>query len=223
MKILIVEDDISIRNVLRMSLEAKGFAIDEAGDGDSGSYLARTNSYDAILLDNVLPKKLGGHVCKEIREAGVNTPIIVLSGKQEVLSKVQMLNNGADDYVTKPFSFDELVARISTVLRRPKVVKQNIIRFKDFEVNFSSQTVRRNSKDVYLTRKEFALLEFLANNKNLVMSRGQILESVWDMSVDPFTNTIETHIMNLRKKLRDTRRTLITAVPGRGYKFNLTP
>lgn len=223
MKILIVEDDISIRNVLRMSLEAKGFAIDEAGDGDSGSYLARTNSYDAILLDNVLPKKLGGHVCKEIREAGVNTPIIVLSGKQEVLSKVQMLNNGADDYVTKPFSFDELVARISTVLRRPKVVKQNILRFKDFEVNFSSQTVRRNSKDVYLTRKEFALLEFLANNKNLVMSRGQILESVWDMSVDPFTNTIETHIMNLRKKLRDTRRTLITAVPGRGYKFNLTP
>lgn len=223
MKILVIEDDISIRNVLRMSLEAKGFAIDEAADGDSGSYLARTNSYDAILLDNVLPKKMGGHICKEIREAGVATPIIVLSGKQEVLTKVQMLNSGADDYITKPFSFEELTARITTVLRRPKVVKQNIIRIKDMEINFSSQTVRRNKQEIYLTRKEFSLLEFLASNKNVVVSRGQILESVWDMSVDPFSNTIETHIMNLRKKLRDTKRTIITALPGRGYKLNIAP
>ena len=221
MKILIIEDDISIRNVLRLSLQAKGFAIDEAADGDTGSYLARTNTYDVILLDNVLPKKLGGHVCKEIREAGVITPIIVLSGRQEVLSKVQMLNTGADDYVTKPFSFEELSARIASVLRRPHTFKQNILRINDFEINFSAQTLKRNRTDVYLTRKEFSLLEFLASRKDTVVSRGQILEGVWDMSIDPFSNTIETHIMNLRKKLRDTKRTLITSIPGRGYKLNI--
>lgn len=221
MKILIIEDDISIRNVLRLSLESKGFAIDEAENGEIGSYLARTNIYDAILLDNVLPKKMGGHVCKEIREAGKMTPILVLSGKQEVLTKVQLLNSGADDYITKPFSFEELLARISSVLRRPAELKQSKVNFKDYEINFSSQTISKNKKEIYLTRKEFSLLEYLVNNKNIVVSRGQILEHVWDMSLDPFSNTIETHIMNLRKKIKDTRRSIIESIPGRGYKFNL--
>jgi DNA-binding response OmpR family regulator len=106
MKVLIIEDDLSIRNVLRLSLEAKGFVIDEAEDGDMGSYLARTNAYDVILLDNVLPKKMGGHVCKEIRESGNITPILILSGKQEVLSKIQLLNLGADDYVAGAHACD---------------------------------------------------------------------------------------------------------------------
>lgn len=220
MKILIIEDDISIRNVLRLSLESKGFTIDEAEDGDIGSYLARTNSYDVILLDNVLPKKMGGHICKEIRNAGSVTPIIILSGKQEVLTKIQLLNLGADDYITKPFSFDELLARINAVLRRPQNINYHILKLKDFEVNFTSQTIKKDNKDIYLTRKEFSLLEFLAKHKNTVVSRGQILEHVWEMSVDPFSNTIETHIMNLRRKLRDTKRTLISSIPGRGYKFN---
>lgn len=222
MKILIIEDDSSIRNILRLSLEAKGFVIDEAEDGDIGSYLARINSYDVILLDNVLPKKMGGHICKEIRESGITTPIIVLSGKQEVLSKIQFLNTGADDYVTKPFSFDELLARINANLRRPTGLKQNILKIKDLEINFSSQTIKKNKQDIYLTRKEFSLLEFLSSHKDIVVSRGQILEHVWDMSVDPFSNTIETHIMNLRRKLKDTKRNLITSIPGRGYKFNYT-
>jgi DNA-binding response OmpR family regulator len=139
MKILIIEDNISIRNVLRLSLEAKGFTIDEAEDGEIGSYLARTNSYDAILLDNVLPKKMGGHVCKEIREAGIMTPIIVLSGKLEVLTKVELLNRGADDYVTKPFSFEELLARINSVLRRPEQIKSNKITVKNFLIDFKTQ------------------------------------------------------------------------------------
>jgi DNA-binding response OmpR family regulator len=221
MKILIIEDDISIRNVLRLSLESKGFAIDEAENGEIGSYLARINTYDVILLDNVLPKKMGGHVCKEIREAGKTTPIIVLSGKQEVLTKIQLLNTGADDYITKPFSFDELLARINSVLRRPNELKQNKLIFKDYEINFSAQTILKANKEIYLTRKEFSLLEYLTNNKNIVVSRGQILEHVWDMELDPFSNTIETHIMNLRKKLKDTKRMIISSVPGRGYKFNL--
>jgi DNA-binding response OmpR family regulator len=220
MKILIIEDDISIRNVLRLSLETKGFVVDEAEDGEIGSYLGRTSSYDVILLDNVLPKKMGGHVCKEIRDTGKTTPILILSGKHEVLTKIQLLNMGADDYITKPFSFDELLARMNAVLRRPNHIKQNIMLVKDLEVNFSAQTIKKKKQDIYLTRKEFCLLEFLASHKNTVVSRGQILEHVWDMSVDPFSNTIETHVMNLRRKLKDNRRTLITSIPGRGYKFN---
>lgn len=220
MKILIIEDDISIRNVLRLSLETKGFVVDEAENGEIGSYLARTNSYDAILLDNVLPKKMGGHICKEIRESGNITPILMLSGKQEVLTKIQLLNSGADDYITKPFSFDELLARISAVLRRPQQIKQNILKINDLEVNFSAQTLKKKGKEIYLTRKEFSLLEFLTKHRNTVVSRGQILEHVWEMSIDPFSNTIETHVMNLRKKLKDTKRTLISSIPGRGYRLN---
>lgn len=221
MKILIIEDDISVRNVLRLSLETRGFVVDEAEDGELGSYLARTNAYDVILLDNVLPKKMGGHVCKEIRETHISTPIIMLSSKQEVLTKINLLNSGADDYVTKPFSFEELLARLRAILRRPQESRHPKLKFKDLEIDFISQTVKRNNKDIYFTRKEFALLEFLIQEKDTIVSRGQILEHVWDMSVDPFSNTIETHIMNLRKKLKDTKRILITAIPGRGYKFNL--
>lgn len=221
MKILIIEDDISIRNVLRLSLESKGFTVDEAEDGDIGSYLARTNSYDVILLDNVLPKKMGGHVCKEIRSSHKNTPILMLSAKTEVLTKIQLLNIGVDDYVTKPFSFEELLARIYALSRRPQVIQEDIFKIKDIEINFKAQTIKKNKKDIYLTRKEFSLLEFLVRNKNTVVSRGQILENVWDMSIDPFSNTIETHIMNLRRKLSDTRRIIISSIPGRGYKLNL--
>jgi two-component system, OmpR family, copper resistance phosphate regulon response regulator CusR len=221
MKILVIEDDMSVRNVLRLSLETKGFIVDEAEDGELGSYLARTNSYDVILLDNVLPKKMGGHVCKEIRDAGIFTPILMLSSKQEVLTKVTLLDSGVDDYVTKPFSFEELLARLRAIIRRPKEIKTSKIKFKDFEINFINQTIKKNGKEIYLTRKEFALLEFLSQKQNQVVSRGQILEHVWDMSIDPFSNTIETHIMNLRKKLKDVRRKIITSIPGRGYKFNL--
>jgi DNA-binding response OmpR family regulator len=220
MKILIIEDDISIRNVLRLSLETKGFSVDEAENGDIGSYLARTNHYDVILLDNVLPKKMGGHVCKEIRDAQINTPILILSGKQEVLTKIQLLTNGADDYVTKPFSFAELLARIYALTRRPEQILNPILKIKDLEINFNAQIIKKKEKEVYLTRKEFSLLEFLARNKGSVVTRGQILEHVWEMSVDPFSNTIETHIRNLRVKLRDTKRSLIISIPGRGYKLN---
>lgn len=221
MKILIIEDDISIRNVLRMSLEAKGFTIDEAEDGEIGSYLARINNYDVILLDNVLPKKMGGHVCKEIRGHGSTTPIIILSGKQEVLTKIQLLNIGADDYVTKPFSFDELIARINAVSRRPHLIHQRVFKIKGFEINLNSQTVTKKEKEIYFTRKEFSLLEFLIKHKDSVVSRSQIMEHVWEMTTDPFSNTIETHIMNLRRKLSDTKRILIASIPGRGYRFNL--
>jgi DNA-binding response OmpR family regulator len=221
MKILIIEDDMSVRNVLRLSLEAKGFMVDEAEDGEIGSYLARTNTYDIIILDNVLPKKMGGHICKELREARIDTPIIMLSSKNEVLTKVDLLNKGADDYVTKPFSFEELLARLSAVVRRPKKLKVSKLYIKDMEIDLEGQVLIKSGREIYLTRREFALLRFLVEQRNKVVSRGEILDRVWDMSIDPFSNTIETHIMNLRKKLRDSKRKLIISIPGRGYKLNL--
>lgn len=219
MKILIIEDDSSIRNVLRMSLEAECFVVDEAEDGDYGSYLARTNDYDIIILDNVLPKKMGKQVCKDIREAGKTMPVLLLSMRSDVLEKIDLLDSGADDYMTKPFSFVELLARIRALTRRPSRLEENILTIRDIVLNKNRHEVEKRGKEINLTKKEFSLLELLIQNKERVVSRGQILEHVWDISADPFSNTIEAHILNLRKKLEDNGRDLIRNVPGRGYKI----
>lgn len=221
MKILIIDDDISIRNVLRIGLEEKSFAVDLAEDGDQGSFMARTNDYDLIILDNVLPKKMGGHVCKEIRENGKHCPIIMLSAKSEVLTKIEILNLGADDYMTKPFSFEELLARMNALLRRPKLITEEEIKIKDIILNRKRQMAFRNQKELYLTKKEFGILEQLALNKNLTVSRGQIMKHVWDDSGDPFSNSIDTHVLNIRKKIGDKGKRLIESIPGRGYRLNL--
>ncbi len=219
MKILIIEDDSTIRNVLRLGLEAETFSIDQAEDGEQGSFMARTNEYDLILLDNVLPKKQGGHVCKEIREANISTPILMLSVKSEVLEKVDLLNTGVDDYMTKPFSFEELLARIKTLLRRPQKLEEKVIRMKNIRLDRNKGIVLKNEKSIYLTRKEFSLLEYLMQNRESILTRGQIMEHVWDINANPFSNTIESHILSLRKKLGDSRKTLIQSIPGRGYKI----
>lgn len=219
MKLLIVEDDSSIRNVLRMSLEASCFAVDTAEDGDQGSYMARTNDYDLIILDNVLPKKLGRKVCEEIREAGKTTPVIMLSMKADVLEKVATLDSGADDYMTKPFSFEELLARIRALTRRPQNIMDKIFKVKDIELNTDRHTVIKSGLELELTKKEFTLLEYLLQNKEKVVTRGQIMEHVWDINADPFSNTIESHIVNLRKKIGDTNKRIIKNIPGRGYKI----
>jgi len=220
MKMLLVEDNISIRNVLRMSLEAQSFAVDEAPDGEVGSYLARTNEYDLIILDNVLPKKMGGHVCKEIRDEGITTPIIMLSAKSDTLDKVRILDLGADDYVTKPFSFEELLARMKAVLRRPSQIQDTVLHIESISLNCETQRVSKNNKNIYLTRKEFSLLEFLMKNKDKVISRAQIMEHVWDINANPFSNTIEAHVLSLRKKIGDTKKKIIQNVPGRGYRIS---
>ncbi len=219
MKLLIIEDDSSIRNVLQMSLKSMNFIVDSAEDGDQGSYLARTNNYDLIVLDNILPKKLGKQVCKEIREAGKNTPIILLSMKSDVLEKVAVLDAGADDYMTKPFSFEELLARIRALTRRPNNVSEKIFNIKDIELNTDRHVVLKSGKEIELTKKEFTLLEYLLKNKEKVVSRGQIMEHVWDINADPFSNTIESHIVNLRKKIGDPNKKIIKNIPGRGYKI----
>lgn len=219
MKILITEDNSAIRNVLRMSLEAMSFSVDEAENGEDGSFLARTNEYDLVILDNVLPQKMGKQVCKEIREAGKTMPVLLLSMKNEVNDKIDLLDCGADDYMTKPFSFEELLARMRALLRRPKALQETVHRVADLELNYEKHQVFKAGKELYLTRKEFSLLNYLLQNKERVVTRGQLLEHVWDINADPFSNTIEAHVLSLRKKIGDTRKRLIRSIPGRGYKI----
>jgi two-component system, OmpR family, response regulator len=219
MKILITEDNSAIRNVLRMSLEAMSFSVDEAENGEDGSFLARTNEYDLVILDNVLPQKMGKQVCKEIREAGKTMPVLLLSMKNEVNDKIDLLDCGADDYMTKPFSFEELLARMRALLRRPKALRETVHTIADLELNYDKHQVFKAGKELYLTRKEFSLLNYLLLNKERVVTRGQLLEHVWDINADPFSNTIEAHVLSLRKKIGDTRKRLIKSIPGRGYKI----
>jgi DNA-binding response OmpR family regulator len=219
MKILLVEDNVSIRNVLRLGLEGEAFAVDEAEDGEQGSYLARTNTYDLIILDNVLPKKMAKQVCQEIREQNIYTPILLLSAKSDTDSKVELLKAGADDYVTKPFSFEELKARIATLLRRPHKIENTIIKVDGLLLNKDTHEVSKNNKRLKLTRKEFSLLELLMSNLDKVITRTDMIEHVWDINADPFSNTVEAHIFNLRKKIGDEKKHLIRNIPGRGYKI----
>ena len=222
MRILVVEDEAGIINFLKAGLESEYFVVDVAEDGERGSYLARTNDYDVIVLDNMLPKKTGAEVCDEVRKAGITTPIIVLSARAEMSTKVELLNKGADDYLTKPFSLEELVARIRALLRRPTSISSDILEIGDLVMDTKQHVTRRAGRDVYLTKKEFMLLELLLRRKSTVVSRGTIMEHVWDMNADPFSNTLESHILNLRKKISGRSKVqLIHTIPGVGYKIDI--
>ena len=216
---MLIEDNMSIRNVLRLGLEGEGFAIDEAEDGEKGSYLARTNLYDLILLDNVLPKKMARQVCTEIREQNIHTPILLLSAKADTLSKVELLNSGADDYLTKPFSFEELKARIKTLLRRPHKIEDTVIKVDNLILNKNTHEVTRGNKRINTTRKEFSILELLMSNLGKIVTRSEMIEHVWDINADPCSNTLEAHVLNVRKKIGDSKKQLIRNIPGRGYKM----
>lgn len=221
MRILIVEDDPQINNFLTASLRSEYFLVDSVQDGEKGLYLAQTNEYDLIILDYILPHVTGLEICEKLRQNEIASPIIGLSVKSDIANKVQFLNAGADDYLTKPFSFEELHARIRALLRRPNILNSDIIEISDIVLNIKTHTVTKAAKLVYLTKKEFALLEYLMRNRGTVISRGMLLEHVWDMNADPFSNTIETHIMTLRRKVDNNRKSrLIHTVPGIGYKFD---
>lgn len=221
MRALIIDDEQGVRDALAENLRAQCFAVDTAADGTEGSYLARTNSYDIIILDNMLPEKSGVTVCQEIRRTGHAVPILILSALSDTWRKVDLLNSGADDYMIKPFSFDELMARIRALMRRPYDMESDTLTVDDLTLDTKRQSVRRGNKGIYLTRKEFMLLEYLLRNQGNVLTRGMIMEHVWDMTNDPFSNTIESHILSLRKKVDNIpERKLIYTVPGRGYKID---
>jgi len=223
MRILVVEDDKETCAFLKSSLEEECFVVDTAEDGEKGFNMARINDYDLILLDHILPHRQGLEICEGIRKVGKDTPVLILSVKSELDHKITLLESGADDYVTKPYSFKELLARIRAILRRPKDTKKEVLVIEDMVLDSQAQTVLRNNKSIYLTRKEFILLEYLMRNKGKVLSRGMIMEHVWDSAADPFSNTIEAHILNLRKKMDvGFKKKIIHSVPGRGYKIDVT-
>lgn len=220
MKILLVEDDESISKVLKNGLETELFAVDVATDGEEGSLMARSNDYDLIILDVTLPKKSGEEVLSDIRAKGKTVPVLVLSIESETDLKVRMLDGGADDYLNKPFSFKELLARIRALLRRPKKIESEIFSVDDLTLNTKTHVVTRSNKDIHLTRKEFMLLQLLMQNQGDVISRGMINEHVWDNEADPLSKTIESHILSLRNKINmNGKKRLIETISGRGYKI----
>lgn len=220
MNLLLVEDDREISHSLTASLNDRGYVVDVAFDGEDGLRKAQRNSYDIIILDKGLPKKNGMEVCSGIRSAGRHTPILILSANFEIDSKVELLNAGADDYMIKPFSFAELEVRINVLLRRPEKAERTVFQIGDLSVNIEGRTVIRGKKELHLTTKEFALLEYFLRNRGRAIPRQEILEHVWDINADPFTNTIETHILTLRRKIEPERgEHIIHTVPGVGYKI----
>ncbi|KND50441.1 MAG: two-component system, OmpR family, response regulator [Parcubacteria bacterium C7867-007] len=220
MRALVIEDEPDIREALAENLRARAFVVDTADDGTQGSYLARTNAYDIIILDNMLPEKNGYAVCEDIRRTGRTTPILVLSVLSDSWRKVELLNAGADDYMIKPFSFEEVMARIRALLRRPHVMEGDLLAVDTLSLDTKKQVVRRSEIQIHLTKKEYMLLEYLMRNRGSVLSRSMIMEHVWDMTSDPFSNTIESHMLSLRKKIeRPEWKKLIYTVPGRGYRM----
>lgn len=216
MHLLIVEDDPKILKYLKVALKSEMFTVDSANTGNKGLFLAKTNKYDLIMLDKMLPDLTGDQILKKIRETKNTTPILFLTGECETESKVDCLNSGADDYLTKPYSFEELLARIKALLRRPKEIEKVKIKVKNIEIDRNKFTAKKDGNLIDLTRKEFNLLDFLIKNKGLVVSRGRLMENVWDINADPFSNTIESHILSLRKKI-DPDKNIVKTIPGRGY------
>ncbi len=220
MKLLIIEDEYDIVKFLKPSLESECFAVDVSGNGEEGAFMACTKDYDMIILDNMLPKKDGMQVCRDIRRINKTTPIIILSVIENIDKKVDLLNAGADDYMTKPFSFDELLARIRALLRRPKKIQDDIFTIGELVINTRKHTARKGEDYIHLTKKEFMLIEYMMRNPGIVISRGMLLEHIWDMNADPFSNTIEAHITSVRRKIGNINgKKLIHTIPGRGYKL----
>ncbi|MFH1744988.1 MAG: response regulator transcription factor [bacterium] len=220
MRILLVEDEKAIADIVQKNLEREFFVVDTARDGEEGSFMAKTNKYDLLILDNFLPGVSGREICRETRAKGISTPIMIISVGAETSTKVELLNAGADDYLVKPFSMNELLARTRALLRRPKSIEQEILKISDLTLNAKKHVVARGGDEIRLARKEFMLLEYLMKNAGTVLSRGMLLDNVWDMNADPFSNTIESHILSLRRKIDSHKRQkLIYTVPGMGYKI----
>ena len=218
MRILIIEDENKIAGFLKRGLKENKFAVDVAGDGEEGLYLADINSYDLILLDLMLPKIDGLTVCRQLRQKKNTTPILMLTARDQVDDRIQGLNDGADDYLAKPFAFSELLARIRALLRRQRKEKSDILKVGDLEVNLLTHDVLRASKKIILTSREFSLLEYFMINSNQVVTRTMISEHVWNEDFHSLSNVIDVHIRHLREKIDEGfSKQLIHTLRGTGY------
>ncbi len=218
MRALVVEDDAGIRRFLKKGLREASFAVDVADDGSVGYELARVEKYDIIILDLMLPGREGLGILKDLRESGNDTPVICLTARDTVEDRVEGLDLGADDYVSKPFSFAELLARIRALLRRGRTVVNSPVKIADLTVDMLARSVERAGRHIDVSPREYALLEYMARHAGEVLSRTMILEHVWDMNQDPLTNVVDVHINRLRKKVdHGFEKPLIHTIRGVGY------
>ncbi len=218
MRVLLVEDEQGAAKMLAKGLREESYAVDVAGDGETALEQAYLNDYDLIILDVMLPDKDGFEVCRELRANGSAVPILMLTARDAVEDRIEGLNTGADDYLVKPFDFEELLARARALLRRVPALLPEVITVADLAINTQAQQVSRAGKPIELTTKEYALLEYLARHANEVVSRADIAEHVWDETYDPFSKVIEVFIQRLRRKIDDDRPIkLIRTRRGAGY------
>lgn len=215
---LIVEDDEDLAAIIRKGLEESGYSVDVARDGEEGLYMAESYPADAVILDVMLPRMDGTAVLGAMRKKGLQTPVMMLTAKDSTGDKIKGLDSGADDYMTKPFEFGELLARLRSLLRRGGKTKEALIRIADLEIDTASHAVMRRGKLIRMTSREYALLEYMAYNKNTVLSRTDITEHIYDESFDKDSNVVDVYINYLRNKIdRGFKEKLIHTMRGAGY------
>lgn len=222
MRILVVEDEHKIANSIKKGLEQETYSVDVTFNGNEGYDMASEEDYDVIILDRMLPGMDGLQICKKLRESSIHTPILILTAKSQLEDKIEGLNTGADDYLTKPFAFEELLARIRALSRRLPLALDSKLRYEDIELDTINYTVFRSGKSIKLSKKEFSLLEYFMRNLNKILTKDNIQNHVWDYDSDILPNTIEQTISYLRNKI-DTpfpkKKRLVHTIRGFGYKF----
>jgi len=224
MRLLIVEDEKRLLKILERGFKEEGYGVDVASEGEEGLYMAENIPYDAIILDIMLPGIDGLTILSTIRKKDIATPVILLTARDATGDKITGLDTGADDYLTKPFDFDELLARVRSLVRRKSATKEALIRIDDLEINTASHEVTRGGKAITLSSREYSMLEYMAYNKNTVLSRSQILEHVYSEEVDLDSNIVDVYINYLRKKIdAGAERKLIHTVRGAGYILRDAP
>lgn len=223
MRILIVEDEHKIANAVKKGLEQETFAVDVAYDGDDGMDSALTGDYDLVILDRMLPGEHDGvAILREMRAKKIHKPVIFLTAKDQINDRVEGLNAGADDYLVKPFAFDELLARVRALLRRPHEAINNTLEYEDLKLDLENFKVERSGKEIELTQKEFALLEYLMRNPGRTLTKENIIMHVWDFDADILPNTVEVYVGYLRNKIdKNFKKKLIHTKRGFGYSFGV--
>jgi heavy metal response regulator len=218
MRVLIVEDEKKVAAFIKKGLEEETYAVDVAYNGEDGLHMGQENQYDLIILDLMLPVINGLEVLSRLRKNKTDTPILLLTAKDSVEDKVTGLNTGADDYLTKPFAFSELLARIRVLLRRGKAETKTVLQIKGLSLDLVSHKVKRNDEEIELTGKEYSLLEYFMRNQGKVLTRTMIAEHVWDYNFDTFTNVIDVYVNHLRKKIdKGYPEKLLHTLRGVGY------